>query len=62
METETDTERERERKLFTLNLDDQDRDLLDRVSAAEKLTKSDILRIALRRYAKELGLETKPAA
>ena len=47
---------------FVLNLDDEDRELLERLSVKEKFTRSDILRIALRRYAKELGLENKPAA
>lgn len=49
-------------KLFTVNLDDEDRDLLERLAAAVKLNRSDTLRIAMRRYAKELGLEAKPAA
>lgn len=49
-------------KLFTVNLDAEDRALLERLSATVKLTRSDTLRIAMRRYAKELGLETKPAA
>jgi len=49
-------------KLFTVNLDNEDRALLERLAAAVKLNRSDTLRIAMRRYAKELGLETTPAA
>lgn len=49
-------------KTFILNLDREDRELLDRMAAAEKLKRSDVVRRALRRYAKDLGLETKPAA
>jgi hypothetical protein len=47
---------------FVVVLDREDRTLLEQVSATEKLTKSDVLRRALRRYAKELGLTTTPAA
>jgi uncharacterized protein (DUF1778 family) len=64
MET-TDNEDERPSKgtkQFPLNLDDEDRDLLERLAAIVKLNRSDTLRIALRRYAKDLGLEAKPAA
>jgi len=39
-----------------LRLDAEDRALLDAVAAHEKLTRSDILRRALRAYAKELGV------
>ena len=49
-------------KQFILNLDREDRELLDKMAAVEKLKRSDVVRRALRRYAKDLGLETKPAA
>ncbi len=40
-----------------LRLDKEDRALLDACSAKEKLSKSDILRRALREYAARLGVE-----
>jgi uncharacterized protein (DUF1778 family) len=43
-----------------LRLDDEDRALLDAVAAHEKLTRSDILRRALRAYAKDLGVTVEP--
>lgn len=43
-----------------LRLDEEDRALLDAVAAYEKLTRSDILRRALRAYAKELGVTAQP--
>jgi hypothetical protein len=42
--------------LFAIRLDEEDRALLEACSQAEKLTKSDILRRALRDYAKKLGV------
>lgn len=41
---------------IAIRLDDEDRALLAACSAAEKLTKSDILRRALRDYAKKIGV------
>ena len=46
---------------LVVQLDKEDRALLERLSAMEKLTRSDIVRRALRRYAKDLGLTTTPA-
>lgn len=43
-----------------LRLDDEDRALLDACVAAEKLSKSDILRRALRMYAKAIGVTPQP--
>jgi hypothetical protein len=48
-------------KHLVVQLDKEDRALLERLSAMEKLTRSDIVRRALRRYAKDLGLTTTPA-
>lgn len=45
------------RPLFNFRLDDEDRALLDALSAAEKLTRSDVLRRAMRLYAKHIGVE-----
>jgi hypothetical protein len=43
-----------------LRLDDEDMALLEACVRAEKLSKSDILRRALRAYAKTLGVDMKP--
>lgn len=43
-----------------LRLDDEDRALLEACSKVEKLSKSDILRRALREYAKKLGVTEEP--
>lgn len=43
-----------------LRLDAEDRALLDACSAKEKLSKSDILRRALREYAVRLGVQAEP--
>ena len=43
-----------------LRLDTEDRALLDACSKAEKLNKSDIIRRALREYAKKLGVVPEP--
>jgi len=45
-----------------LRLDEEDRALLDACSAHEKLSKSDVLRRALRAYAKTLGVKAEPKA
>lgn len=50
-----------QKRLVNVHLDEEDRALLEMLSATEKLTKSDIVRRALRRYAKDLGLTTTPA-
>lgn len=42
--------------IMALRLDEEDRALLDACVAVEKLTKSDVLRRALRAYAKHLGV------
>jgi len=44
---------------FAVRLDDEDRALLEAISKREKLSKSDIIRRAIRAYAAELGV--KPA-
>ena len=40
--------------------DDEDLAILDAVAAAERLSRSDILRRAVRAYAKELGVNPQP--
>lgn len=47
-------------KQVVVQLDPEDRALLEQLQALEKLTKSDIVRRALRRYAKDFGLTTTP--
>ena len=42
---------------FAIRLDDEDRALLEAVSRHEKLTKSDVLRIGLRKYAQAIGVK-----
>jgi len=49
-------------KHLVVQLDREDRALLEQLSTTVKLTRSDVVRMALRRYAKELGLTTTPAA
>lgn len=44
-----------------LRLDDEDMALLEACVRVEKLSKSDILRRALRAYAKTLGVDAKPS-
>jgi hypothetical protein len=48
-------------KQVVVQLDPEDRALLEQLQTLEKLSKSDIVRRALRRYAKDLGLTTTPA-
>jgi hypothetical protein len=43
-----------------LRLDEEDLALLEALVAAEKLSRSDILRRALRAYAKALGVTPQP--
>ena len=43
-----------------LRLDTEGRELLEACSAHEKLSKSDVLRRALREYAKALGVTAEP--
>ena len=43
--------------LINVRLDEEDRALLEAVSAHEKLTKSDIIRRAIRHYAEHLGVK-----
>ena len=45
--------------LTAIRFDDEDRELLAACSAAEKLTKADTLRRALRLYADHLGVKLK---
>jgi hypothetical protein len=45
---------------IALRLDAEDRALLEACSKAEKLNKSDIIRRALREYAKKLGVGAEP--
>lgn len=49
-------------ELFNIRLDDEDRALLDACAAKDKLTRSDVMRRALREYAKQIGAkpEAKP--
>ena len=44
---------------MAIRLDAEDRALLEACSKAEKLTKSDILRRALRAYAKSIGVSAE---
>jgi hypothetical protein len=46
--------------LLSFRFDAEDRALLDACAAKEKLTKSDILRRALRDYASKLGVTAEP--
>jgi len=48
------------RKALRLTLDDEDWTTLDRASKFEKLSKADVLRRALRRYAAELRSPNDP--
>lgn len=43
--------------LINIRLDDEDRALLDATMAHEKLTRSDIIRRAIREYAARLGVK-----
>jgi hypothetical protein len=43
--------------LMNVRLDDEDRALLEAVAAHEKLSKSDIIRRAIREYAARLGVK-----
>ena len=45
---------------MAFRLDNEDRALLEACSRAEKLTKSDIVRRAIRQYARALGVEPEP--
>jgi hypothetical protein len=47
-------------KQVVVQLDPEDRALLEQLQTLEKLSKSDIVRRALRRYAKDFGLTTTP--
>jgi hypothetical protein len=49
-------------KHLVVQLDKEDRALLERLSVTVKLTRSDVVRMALRRYAKDLGLNATPVA
>ena len=49
-------------KALRLALDEEDWHLLERVAQKEKLTKSDILRRGLRRYAAEIDSASSPDA
>jgi metal-responsive CopG/Arc/MetJ family transcriptional regulator len=40
-----------------VNIDDEDRTLINALIEHEKLTRSDIIRRAIRAYAKQLGIE-----
>jgi len=43
--------------LINVRMDDEDRALLEALAAHEKLSKSDIIRRAIRKYAAELGVK-----
>ena len=45
---------------MAIRLDAEDRALLEACAKADKLTKSDVIRRALRAYAKSLGVTVKP--
>jgi len=46
--------------LFNLVLDDEDRAILDACAELDKLSKSDVMRRALRMYASKLGVSLDP--
>lgn len=46
--------------LFNLVLDDEDRALLEACAELDKLSKSDVMRRALRTYAAKLGVTERP--
>lgn len=52
----------RDDPLFNMRLDAEDRALLDALCLCEKLNKSDIVRRAIRAYAKELGVKVPKVA
>jgi uncharacterized protein (DUF1778 family) len=45
---------------IAIRLDEEDRALLEACAKAEKLTKSDIIRRAVREYARKLGVAPAP--
>lgn len=46
---------------FLLKLDEEDAGLLARAAEVDKLTRTEVLRRALRLYAKQLGVKPAPA-
>ncbi len=46
--------------LVNVRMDQEDRELLDACAAFQKLSKSDIMRLALRQYAARLGVTVTP--
>ena len=48
--------------LISARFDEKDLKLLEACKATEKLTASDILRRAVRHYAKHLGVDAEPAS
>jgi len=46
----------RANQVFNFRLDSEDRSLLDALAEVEKLSRGDVLRRALRHYAKTLGV------
>lgn len=51
----------KEAPLFNFRLDDDDRALLEALAAHEKLTRSDVVRRAIRAYAAQLGVKAPKA-
>ncbi len=50
-------------ELFNVKLDEEDRALLDACAAKDKLTRSDVVRRAVRAYAQQIGVpEQRPRA
>ncbi len=48
-------------ELFNIRLDDEDRALLDACATKDKLSRSDVIRRALRAYAKTIGAKPTEA-
>jgi hypothetical protein len=46
--------------MISLRLEGEDIDVLESLVAAERLTQSDVIRRALRAYARELGVGPRP--
>lgn len=46
--------------VFNFRIDAEDRALLDALAAAEKLSRADVLKRAMREHAKRLGVEAPP--
>jgi hypothetical protein len=50
---------QRDFEVITVKLDAEDRELMQKLVDAERLTRSDVIRRAIRAYAKQLGVLPK---